>query len=148
MSHSENNRIKHNSGNLFKGFDRKRKRSNGLDDSDKKKILSNYLPYNKNKNEEANDHKPVKTSLDFSKLFHKKIQQEPTVFQNGTEIENKCVENFLGQYEQLRMEYQQEGMSQSSILLLQRTANTVNKNPRYPNIDQSSVLKDLFNISK
>jgi len=148
MSESENNRIKRNTGNLFKGFDRKRKRSNGLEDAEKKKIISNYLSKSTKENDEGLDSKAAKPGLDFSKIFHKKVQQDAIIIQEDNEVEKKGVESYLEEYEKLRLEYEQDGMSQSSILLLQRMANTINSNPRYPNIDQTPVLKELLDISK
>mmetsp|Transcript_426 Transcript_426/g.398 ORF Transcript_426/g.398 Transcript_426/m.398 type:complete len:355 (+) Transcript_426:62-1126(+) len=69
------------------------------------------------------------------------IKEEP-------EPDRNRVDGFLNQYETLRLDYEQEGISQPSILLLQRKAKEINNDPRYPNIDQAPVLRELLNISK
>lgn len=155
MSQSENNRIKRNSGSRFKAFDRKRKRSEGLDEVEKAKIISNYLPANKspllphkNSKEGSQEQKAMKPGRDFFKLFHDKVKMDQNNGQEETDTEKKGVEGYLEEYEKLRLEYEQEGMSQSSILLLQRIASNINKNPEYPNIDQTPVLKELLEIAK
>lgn len=148
MSQSENNRIKRNSGSRFKAFDRKRKRSGVLDEAEKEKIISNYLPTNKRAKEGSQEQKITKPGRDFFKLFHDKVKMEQGTGQEDTDVKKKGVEGYLEEYEKLRLEYEQEGMSQSSILLLQRIASYINKNPVYPNIDQTPVLKELLEISK
>lgn len=145
MSESEDNRIKRNTDQAHKRFDRKR--NGALTEEEKQSIFSMYSTQNKRVKEESQDKKASKSPLDFSKLFHKKIQ-EPAAVQEDTDVEKKGVETYLEEYEKLRLEYEFEGMSQSSILLLQRVASEVNKNPLYPNIDQTPVLKELLDISK
>jgi len=148
MSESENNRIKTQaSKSNKKTFDPNRKRSSALDETQKLKIISQYMPPTKRICEDQQEGKSAKSGLDFSKLFHKKIQ-EPTTAPVGMELEKRGFELLLDRYEKLRMEYEAEGMSQSSIILLQRMSKQINSDPGYPNIDQVPVLQELLNISK
>lgn len=148
MSASENNRIKPNSGRATrKGFDRKRKRSNILDENEKQKIISHYAPLNKKTGDDNQQKKESKGFIDFSKLFHNKTQNPSNVNQEP-ENEKKGFEVYLEEYEKLRGDYESGVMSQSSILLLQRRAKEINENPQYPNINQIPVLQELLHISK
>ena len=148
MSESENNRFKASTGNSNKkSFDRKRKRSSGLDEADKQKIISHYLPSNAKISENNQDRKGSKWALDFSKIFHSK-HPDPIAGSDEIDTEKKGFEYYLDEYEKLRLSYENEGVSQSSIILLQRMANEVNSNPSYVEIYQIPILQELLNISK
>lgn len=148
MSESENNRIKASTGNSNKkGFDRKRKRSSGLEEADKQKIISHYLSSNTKIAENIPDKKGNKCALDFSKIFHAK-HPDPIVGSEDIDKDSKGFEYYLEEYEKLRLTYETEGMNQSSIILLQRMANEINSNPLYVEIYQIPILQELLNISK
>ena len=139
MSESENNRFKTKvSRSNRKTFDRKRKRSSGLDEPSKLKAVSQYMQAN-NKMVKIVEHEAYEsTALNNGSDVQAPIQ---TSFNKG------AVEILLKEYENLRLQYQSEGISQSSILLMQRMAREINSDESYQSVDQLPILKELLNIS-